>query len=251
MQQPILEAKSLVKKFGALCATNNVSLELMPGEILGLIGPNGAGKTTLIQLLSGSIQPDSGSLYIDGKDVTNKPAHERVSCGMARSFQVTNVFPELSVLENLTLALQACSGSSFRFWQSRDNDSHLKERAYDLASKCSINGNHMSNKAASLPHGEQRKLEFALTLASEPRVLLLDEPMAGMGPDETVRLTEFIESLRGKYGILLVEHDMDAVFKLADRVAVLVSGQIVACGSVSDIRSDKRVIEAYLGELQP
>lgn len=230
MTQPVilLESRGLVKTFGAVQATNNVSLNINAGEIHGLIGPNGAGKTTLIQLLCGAIMPDQGTLYIGGTNITKLPIHKRVVYGISRSFQISNIFNNLSIIENLLLAVQANAGSSFKFWQKRDNESALHNRAQELANRCYIQSSFLNRKAGTLPHGEKRKLEFALTLASNPKVLLLDEPMAGMGPDETVLLTELINSLRGQYGILLVEHDMDAVFKLADRISVLVAGQIIA-----------------------
>lgn len=250
MTQPVilLESRGLVKTFGAVQATNNVSLNINAGEIHGLIGPNGAGKTTLIQLLCGAIMPDQGTLYIGGTNITKLPIHKRVVYGISRSFQISNIFNNLSIIENLLLAVQANAGSSFKFWQKRDNESALHNRAQELANRCYIQSSFLNRKAGTLPHGEKRKLEFALTLASNPKVLLLDEPMAGMGPDETVLLTELINSLRGQYGILLVEHDMDAVFKLADRISVLVAGQIIASDVPGQIKKNPDVIQAYLGD---
>lgn len=244
----LLEARQLVKRFGGLAATDRVSISVAPGEIHGLIGPNGAGKSTLIHLLSGSLKPDSGSLWLDGTDISRLPAHRRAGAGLSRSFQITNTFRELSVRENLLLAVQACTGSSFRFYKRRNSEQILHERALDLAHECAIEAAVLDQPAGTLPHGEQRKLEFALTLASSPKILLLDEPMAGMGPDETQRLTELIESMRGRYAMLLVEHDMQAVFRLADRVSVLVAGRIIASGTPDEIRADASVIKAYLGD---
>lgn len=244
----VLEGRDLVKRFGALTATDQVSITLASGEIHGLIGPNGAGKSTLIQLLSGALRADAGSLVLDGVDISRMAPYRRVAEGLSRSFQITNTFRELSVLDNLLLAVQACSGSSFRFSRPRNDEQALIDRALGLAYECAIDTDVIHQPAGTLPHGEQRKLEFALALASSPKVLLLDEPMAGMGPDETQRLTELIESMRGKYAILLVEHDMQAVFRLADRISVLVAGRIIASGTPDQIRSDKAVIQAYLGD---
>lgn len=243
-----LQAHSLVKRFGALAATDHVSIDVAHGEIHGLIGPNGAGKSTLIHLLSGSLRPDSGTLLLDGVDVSRMAGYRRAGAGLSRSFQITNTFRELSVMDNLLLAVQACTGSSFRFFKRRDDEQALYERAYTLAHDCAIDEQALDQPAATLPHGEQRKLEFALALASSPKVLLLDEPMAGMGPDETQRLTELIESMRGRYATLLVEHDMHAVFRLADRISVLVAGRIIASGTPDEVRSNSAVIQAYLGD---
>jgi len=244
----ILEGHGLIKRFGALVATDHVSFSIAPGEIHGLIGPNGAGKSTLIHLISGTLRADSGTLFLDGTDIGRLAAYKRVEAGLSRSFQITNTFRELSVMDNLLLAVQACTGSSFRFLQRRDNEQPLFDRARQLAQQCAIDDDSLGQLAGTLPHGEQRKLEFALALASSPKVLLLDEPMAGMGPDETRRLTDLIESMRGKYAMLLVEHDMQAVFRLADRISVLVSGRIIACGTPDEIRSNVKVIQAYLGD---
>lgn len=243
-----LQARGLMKRFGALQATNDVSLDLVPGEIHGLIGPNGAGKSTLIHLLSGTLSPDSGQLLLGGRDVTSLSGHERVAAGLARSFQITNIFKNYTVLDNLVLALQACSGSSFRFWRARQAETGLYEQARALAAECAIDASLLHTQAGVLPHGEQRKVEFALALASRPQVLLLDEPMAGMGPDETLRLTELIETMRGKATMLLVEHDMEAVFRLADRISVLVAGHIIATGTAAEIRDNEAVRQAYLGD---
>lgn len=245
---PVLEAHDLVKRFGALAATDHVSITVAEGEIHGLIGPNGAGKSTLIHLLSGSLRPDSGRLLLDGVDVSRVAAYQRVAAGLSRSFQITNTFRELSVRDNLLLAVQACTGSSMRFFKRRDDEQSLHERALKLAHDCAIDDAVLDQAAATLPHGEQRKLEFALTLASSPRILLLDEPMAGMGSDETQRLIELIETMRGRYAMLLVEHDMHAVFRLADRISVLVAGRIIASGTPDEIRSNATVIQAYLGD---
>lgn len=245
-----LHAQQLTKRYGALVACDQVSLDLIPGEIHALIGPNGAGKSTLIHLLSGSVPADSGKLEINGLDVTQAGLHQRVSAGLSRSYQITNIFKQSTVLDNLLLAVQASSGTSFRFWRPRASEAGLRQAAERLAVECAIAPEHWSSVAGTLPHGEQRKLEFALALASRPSVLLLDEPMAGMGPDETHKLTELIASMRGRTTMLLVEHDMQAVFRLADRISVLVYGRILATGSPEDIRNHAGVRQAYLGEEQ-
>ena len=247
----LLDARRLVKRFGGLAATDQVSLTVQPGEIHGLIGPNGAGKSTLIHLLAGSLKPDAGSLWLDGIDISRMPAYRRVSAGLSRSFQITNTFRDLSVRDNLLLAVQACAGSSFRYYKCRDDEKILHDRALELAADCALASEILDRPAANLPHGEQRKLEVALALASSPKVLLLDEPMAGMGQDETQRMTELIDSMRGRCAMLLVEHDMQAVFRLADRISVLVAGRIIASGTPSEIRANAAVIQAYLGEDQP
>ena len=243
-----LQAHHLTKRYGALVACDQVSLTLVPGEIHALIGPNGAGKSTLIHLLSGTIAPDAGKLLMGERDLTRLSPHARVRVGLSRSYQITNIFKQLSVFDNLMLAVQAHAGSSFEFWQSRSADRALHEAASLLADQCAIDQGLWSQDAGVLPHGEQRKLEFALALAGQPSVLLLDEPMAGMGPDETIRLTELIASLRGQVAILLVEHDMQAVFRLADRISVLVYGRVIATGTPEEIRANTAVRQAYLGE---
>jgi branched-chain amino acid transport system ATP-binding protein len=245
---PALQATGLVRRFGALLATDHVSLTLMPGEIHAVIGPNGAGKSTLIHLLSGTLPADGGSLALNGSDITALPAHRRVAAGLSRSYQVTNVFRRLSVLDNLLLAVQAVDGSSMRFWRPRTAERRLYEAAHALARECGLDDAQLGRVAGTLPHGEQRKLEFALALAARPSVLLLDEPMAGMGPDETLRLADLIESMRGRAAMLLVEHDMEAVFRLADRISVLVYGRIIATGAPDQIRNDPAVRQAYLGD---
>jgi len=243
----ILESRDLVRQFGALRAIDGVSLTVGEGEIHALIGPNGAGKSTLIHLLAGSLVPDRGSLWLQGRDITRMPAHERIRAGLGRSFQITNLFARLSVMDNLLLAAQASAGSSFRFWRPRHQEDGLVVRAHALAQLCALDAAGLNRPAGDLPHGEQRKLEFALALAGEPQVLLLDEPMAGMGPDESRRLTELIASLRGRCAMLLIEHDMQAVFSLADRISVLVAGRILATGTPDEIRRHPEVINAYLG----
>ena len=245
---PALQAEGLVKRFGALLATDHVSLTLRPGEIHALIGPNGAGKSTLIHLLSGTLPADAGTLTVAGADVSGMNGHQRVAAGLSRSYQITNIFKSFSVLDNLLLAVQAHAGSSFRFWRARNREAALYDQARALAQQCALDASVLERPAGTLPHGEQRKLEFALALAARPKVLLLDEPMAGMGPDETLRLADLIDSLRGEAAMLLVEHDMQAVFRLADRISVLVYGRVIATGTPDEIRANPDVRHAYLGD---
>jgi branched-chain amino acid transport system ATP-binding protein len=245
---PALVATQLSKRYGALQACDQVSLSVLPGEIHALIGPNGAGKSTLINVLSGAVAADSGGLLINGRDVTRASMQQRVAAGLARSYQITNIFQTSSVIDNLLIAVQAQQGSQFSFLRSRERDAALHRSAQALAHECSIDAALWGLPAGTLPHGEQRKVEFALAWAARPSVLLLDEPMAGMGPDETLRLTELIESLRGRAAMLLVEHDMQAVFRLADRISVLVFGRIIATGTPEEIRANETVRQAYLGD---
>lgn len=244
----LLRADGLTRRYGALLATDDVSLSLYPGEVHAIIGPNGAGKSTLVQLLAGTLAPDAGRLVLDGVDITRVLVHRRVQAGLARSFQVTSVFARLTVEQNLLLAVQATYAQRFGWWRPRRADRHLAAMAHELARRCDLPQAQWQLPAGTLPHGQQRKLEFALALASQPRVLLLDEPMAGMGPEDSAALAEQIETLRGHVAILLIEHDMQAVFRLADRISVLVYGRIIATGTPEQIRADPAVQQAYLGD---
>ena len=247
MLEPLLVLDRLNKSYGALCVTDNVTLEVMPGEIHAVIGPNGAGKTTLIGEISGSIRPDSGRIALRGEDITALPVHARARRGLARSFQVTNLLPDFTALENVALAAQARDGSSFRFFRRASREERLNARALEslavvgLASRAHL-------PVAALSHGEKRSLEIATALALEPVLILLDEPTAGTGRAETNHLVAILRDLKNRHAILLVEHDMDAVFALADRISVLVYGRIVATGSPEAIRDDPEVRRAYLGE---
>ena len=239
-------AAGLVKRFGGLLATDHVDLSVEPGEIHALIGPNGAGKSTLVNLISGLLPPDAGSLHLDGVDLTRLAPHRRVQQGLARCFQITSVFAGRSVLDNLRLAVQAQGGSSFRFLRPRSRDTALDEAALALAERVGLEG-ELHRPAGVLPHGAQRKLDVALALAARPKLLLLDEPLAGMGPEDSRRMVALIEQLRGECAILLIEHDMDAVFQLADRISVLEYGRVLAAGTPDYIRNHPQVQAVYLG----
>ena len=249
MAEPVLSIRELRKNFGALKATDNVSLDLKPGEIHALIGPNGAGKTTLIHQISGSIRQDSGAIEFLGEDVGGLGMAARARKGLGRSFQISSLAPEFSALRNVMLALQAAQGSSFRFFRPVMRDRSLTDPAMSMLERVGL-ADRARLPAAELSHGERRKLEIAIALALEPKAFLFDEPMAGMGPEGSKDLTGFLDGLRREAPILLVEHDMDAVFALADRISVLVYGRVIATGSVDEIRRDPEVRRAYLGEHQ-
>jgi branched-chain amino acid transport system ATP-binding protein len=239
--------RGLHRSFGALKATDGVDLEVQEGETHAVIGPNGAGKTTLIAQLAGNLRPDAGRIRFGGEDVTALPAHKRARRGLARSFQITSVYPELSALENVALAVQAQAGHSFRFWKPARHDASLTEPARHILNEVGLS-ERKNITASNLAHGEQRQLEVAMVLATRPRLLLLDEPMAGMGVDESQRMIALLGALKQRRTIILVEHDMDAVFRLADRISVLVYGRIIATGRPEEIRANREVRAAYLGE---
>ncbi|MCX8133665.1 MAG: ABC transporter ATP-binding protein [Roseococcus sp.] len=247
MAEPLLELRRLNKSFGGLRVTEDVSLTLEAGEIHALIGPNGAGKTTLIQQISGALAPDSGEIRFLGEDVTRLSMARRARRGLARSFQITSVIPSFTALENAALAVQAQSGSSFRFFRPAAREAALNEAAMAALAEVGL-APRADAPAAALSHGERRQLELAIALAMRPRALLLDEPLAGTGPEEAERLIRILRGLGARYGILLVEHDMQAVFALADRVSVLAQGRVIATGSPAGIRADPVVRAAYLGE---
>jgi branched-chain amino acid transport system ATP-binding protein len=247
MGEPLLSVRSINKCFGAVQASNDFSLEVTRGELHALIGPNGAGKTTALNQLCGEIIPDSGQIFFDGRPVTRMPVHRRAQLGLARSYQITSVFDHLTVRENLSLAVQAHQGHSFRFWQKAGNDPAIHHAVLPTMARVDLK-NRADVPAASLSHGEKRQLEVGMALAGRPKMLLLDEPYAGMGPGGAVELTRLIQRLKTSVTILLVEHDMGAVFRLADRITVLVYGQAIACGTPDEIRANPKVREAYLGD---
>jgi branched-chain amino acid transport system ATP-binding protein len=243
----LLDIAGLNKRFGGVVATDNVSLEVREGEIHALIGPNGAGKTTIIAQLSGALLPDSGRIGFAGNDITRKSAHDRVRLGLARSYQITSIFRPFSVLDNVALAVQARSGSSLRFWQPLTKETHLFDRARAVLARVGLAG-RADALAGNLAHGEQRQLEVGLALATNPKLLLLDEPMAGMGPEESERMITLIQALKGELTVLLIEHDMNAVFRLADRISVLVNGRTIATDAPDAVRANDEVKHAYLGD---
>ena len=243
----LLHVEGLNKRFGGVVATDNVTLEVESGELHALIGPNGAGKTTLVHQLSGALLSDAGSIRFAGEDVTRLSAHDRVHRGLARSYQITSIFRTFSVLDNLALAVQARSGTSLSFWRPVASESRLVDEARSLAKRVGLE-QRVDTLAGNLAHGEQRQLEVGLALATNAKLLLLDEPMAGMGPEDSERMIALIQSLKGEHALLLIEHDMDAVFRLADRISVLVSGRVIATGVPDAIRSNAEVKRAYLGD---
>jgi branched-chain amino acid transport system ATP-binding protein len=243
----LLEVRGLTKRFGGLLATSAVDLDILPGETHAVIGPNGAGKTTLIAQLSGDLRPDAGAIRFGGEDVTRLPSPARSQRGLARSFQITSIFKDLTALDNVALAVQAHAGHSFRFWRPARHERALREPALAVLRSVGLEG-RADMLAARLSHGEQRQLEIAMALATGPRMLLLDEPVAGMGAEESQRMIGLLRALRGGQTLLLVEHDMDVVFALADRISVMVSGRILASGPPAEIRANAEVRRAYLGE---
>ena len=247
MADALLSVQGLRKHYGGLAVTNNVSLDVQHSEIHALIGPNGAGKTTLIHQITGTVMPDAGRVIFAGRDITRLSLPQRVHAGLARSFQITSIIAGFSVLENVTLAAQGQSGSSFRFFRAAAGETALNENARAALAEVGL-ADRASIIAGALSHGEKRALEIAIALATRPKLLLLDEPLAGAGPEETEKLITLLRGLKSRYAVLLVEHDMQAVFALADRISVLAEGRIIASGSTADIRLSAEVRAAYLGE---
>ncbi|KMO32773.1 ABC transporter ATP-binding protein [Methylobacterium aquaticum] len=244
---PLLSVRALRKSYGALRVTDDVSLDVAAGELHAVIGPNGAGKTTLIHQLSGSLRSDSGTVHLAGEDITALPMVARVRRGLARSFQITSILDGFSVLENVALAVQARSGSSFRFFRPAATETRLNAEAMDALGRVGL-ADRAARRAGSLSHGEKRQLELAVALATKARLLLLDEPLAGTGPEESAILVGLMRELKSTHTIVLIEHDMEAVFALADRMSVLVYGRVIASGAPAAVRSDPAVRAAYLGE---
>lgn len=242
-----LSLKDLNKAYGALKVTDRVSLDVMAGELHAIIGPNGAGKTTLIHQISGFATSDSGTITLYGRHLSGLPMAARVRLGLARSFQITSIIPGFSVLENVALAVQARIGSSFSFFGDASQEARLNTPAREILDQVGL-GARASLSAGLLSHGEKRQLELAIAIATAPKILLLDEPLAGTGPEESEMVIALLQKLKRQYTIVLIEHDMEAVFQLADRVSVLVYGQIIASGDPATVRSNRAVREAYLGE---
>ena len=246
MSEALLRVAGLTKRFGGLVATDRVELEVARGEVHALIGPNGAGKTTLVHQISGTLPPDAGHIFFDGEEITRHSMHARVVAGLARSYQVTSIFKRFTVLDNVALAVQARSGSSLRFWRPAIADEALFDAARRVLEQAGL-ASRAEMIAGSLAHGEQRQLEIGLALATRPKLLLLDEPMAGMGLEESERVVSLLREIKSNVTLLLIEHDMQAVFRLADRVSVLVYGQVIATGTPEEIRAHPDVRKAYLG----
>jgi len=245
--EPLLRVEKLVRRFGGIVATDNVSLDVASGELHAIIGPNGAGKTTLISQLTGQLLPHSGSIHLAGRDITRVPAYRRSALGLARSFQITSLLPDFTAADNVALAAQAHDGHSFHFWSNARKVTHLRNAAQSALDRVGL-GHRGDVVVSRLSHGEQRELELAVALATRPQLLLLDEPMAGLGITESARMVKLLQDLRREVPIVLVEHDMDAVFALADRISVLVYGRIIASGQPGEIRQNEEVRRAYLGE---
>jgi branched-chain amino acid transport system ATP-binding protein len=243
----LLRVENLSKRFGGIVATDALNIAIPEGELHAVIGPNGAGKTTLIAQLSGQLTPESGSIHFAASDITTLPMPARSALGLARSFQITSLFLNLSVLDNVALAVQAHAGHSFHFWRDARREARLRDPARAALARVGLKVRE-DLPASALSHGEHRQLELAMALASKPRMLLLDEPMAGLGPEESARMVAMLRELKKELTILLVEHDMEAVFALADRITVLVYGRVIASGKPEDIRNNAQVRDAYLGE---
>ena len=246
MRQIILSISDLSKTFGGVVATDDLSLDIEQGELHAIIGPNGAGKTTLIAQLSGEIFPDNGRIVFQEKNITMLPPYKRSRLGIARSFQITSLMLEMNVIDNVALATQANDGHAYKFWKPARDDRDLRQSAIDALKEVGLEGREFE-KVQNLSHGEHRQLEIAMALATQPHLLLLDEPMAGMGTEDGDKILKILQKLKKRKTILLIEHDMDVVFALADRITVLVYGRAIASGSPQSIKADERVREAYLG----
>jgi branched-chain amino acid transport system ATP-binding protein len=247
MTDLILQVRNLNKAFGGVVATDHLDFDVRQGEIHAVIGPNGAGKTTFVAQIAGMLTPDSGEIIFDGQEISGLSAPERSHAGLARSFQITSVFPNFTAIENVALSIQAHDGHSFRFWTTAFRDAKLIQPARNILEQVGLADRALS-LAGNLAHGEQRQLEIAMALATKPKLLLLDEPTAGMGAEESEIMRQFLLGLKGEYSIILIEHDMDTVFNLSDRITVLVYGRSIATGAPDEIRSNAQVKAAYLGE---
>jgi branched-chain amino acid transport system ATP-binding protein len=247
MNDGLLRTESLLKRFGGLLVTDNVSLDIRPGELHAVIGPNGAGKTTLVNQLSGELMPDDGKVLFSGEDVTARPIYRRARLGLLRSYQITSIFEDFTVRENAVLSAMGASEHAFRFWKPMLGRRDLVHAADEALQACGLKARE-NVPAADLAYGERRQLELAMALAAQPKFLLLDEPMAGMSVQESGAVVSLLKQLKGRYSILLIEHDMDAVFALADRISVLVYGKVMFSGTPDEIRNHPEVRAVYLGE---
>jgi branched-chain amino acid transport system ATP-binding protein len=247
MNPVALSTRGLTKRFGGLLVSDAIDLEVQRGELHAIIGPNGAGKTTLINQLIGEVLPDAGKIDFEGKDITSVPSYQRALMGLARTYQITSILQDFSALENVALAAQAHSGHSFGVWRPAARDQALNDRSLQTLKEVGLSGKaHVI--AGEFSHGEHRQLELAMALVTRPKALLLDEPMAGMGSVESASMMALLASFKGRYTMVLIEHDMDVVFALADRITVLVYGKAIACGAPAEIRASREVKRAYLGE---
>ncbi len=247
MADPLLRVENLVRRFGGVLATDHFSLDVARGELHAIIGPNGAGKTTLISQLTGQLLPNSGTIRFAGQDITGLPAWRRSALGLARSFQITSLLPDFTAADNVALAAQAHDGHSFYFWGNARRENKLRNAALSALKRVGLE-QRADVVVSKLSHGEQRELELAVALATKPQLLLLDEPMAGLGVTESARMVKLLQELRREVTIVLVEHDMEAVFALADRITVLVYGRVIASDVPAAIRSNEEVKRAYLGD---
>lgn len=247
MSRPMLEIDNLSKRFGGLVANDQISLTVPPGEVHAIIGPNGAGKSTLISQIAGELSPTSGTITIDGIDVTRLPAHRRAKLGLARSFQITSIFPSFSAAENVAIAAQAKEGHSYRFWRPANSIGELNQAADEALLEVGLDRSK-TIEAASMSHGEHRQLEIAMAIVGRPKLLLLDEPTAGMGREELQALVHLINKVGAGQTIILIEHDLDVVFALADRITVLANGRVIASDMPEAIRASPAVRNAYLGD---
>ena len=247
MSESVLKVTGLTKRFGALIANEDIDLEVTAGELHAVIGPNGAGKTTFISQLAGELQPNQGRIALNDRDVTAMPVHKRALLGLSRSYQITSIIPSFTALENVALAAQAVDGNSYKFWRPAKSIDRLNEKAAAILEEIGI-GDRQNLLASNMAHGEHRQLEIAMAMATDPKLLLLDEPTAGMGPAATESMIGFLRTLKGRYSILLIEHDMDVVFSLADRISVLVNGRCIATDQPDQIRQNPEVRRAYLGD---
>jgi branched-chain amino acid transport system ATP-binding protein len=247
VNEPLLKVDGLIKRFGGLVATNNLSLDVTEGELHALIGPNGAGKTTFISQIAGELHQDSGTIHFDGTEISAWKTPARVQHGLARSFQITQLLPDYTALDNVALAVQARRGHSYQFFVDARTRTDIRDEGRQHLARIGL-GDRADIVVSELSHGEQKQLELAVALATKPRMMLLDEPMAGLGTTECVRMIDLLKVLKTEVTILLVEHDMDAVFALADRISVLVNGERIATGSADEIRANEAVRVAYLGE---
>jgi len=243
----LLEGTNLTKKFGGFVAVNQVNISVDRGEILSIIGPNGAGKTTLFNLLTGTYDVSSGTIKLDGDDITDAPEYERPYLGISRSYQITNIYESLSVFENIQTAVAVFHSNYYDVIRPIENNNAITEQTNSLLSAIGLLGNS-SIQANSLPHGHRRRLEIGMSLASDPKLLLLDEPTAGLGGEESEQIVRLIKELKGDKGVILVEHDVEQVLRVSDKVAVLERGNVITTGTPEEVQSDERVIEAYLGE---